>query len=214
LNLDVGLGTTSQSGPNGANQRAYQDASASGQTKVNENEARALAEIHRLDGIEKKIKQALKKKGLDHDVRFKVTDRGLVVALVSDDVFFENASAALRPRGVQVLAAVAPAVRGLPNDIAVEGHANRLKITSGIYPTNWELSAARAAGVVRWLIGHGGIPATKLSATGYGSSRPLFPASDQRSITFNRRVDIVLVSNESPEVRALLPRLGSGLSTF
>ena len=118
-----------------------------------------------------------------------------MVALVSDDVFFESASATLRPRGIAVLQAVAPAVRPLPNDIAVEGHANRLRLTTtDIYPTNWELSAARAAGVVRWLIANGDMRASRLSATGYGSSRPMFPASDPRSISFNRRVDIVLVS--------------------
>src|SRR6185436_6988187 len=117
-----------------------------------------------------------------------------------------SASATLRPRGIAVLNAVSPAIRNLPNDIAVEGHANRLKLTSSVYPTNWELSGARAAGVVRWLITNGQFRSTQLSATGYGSSRPMFPASDPRSISFNRRVDIVLVSNQSPEVRALLPK--------
>jgi chemotaxis protein MotB len=111
-----------------------------------------------------------------------------------------------------VLQAVDPTIRDLPNPIAVEGHANHLTITSSLYPTNWELSGARAAGVVRWLAGPGGIPVRRLSATGYGSSRPLYPVSDPRSIRFNRRVDLVLVSNQPPEVRALLPKLAHGLS--
>ena len=220
MNMDIGLGTGT--GSTGQNQHAYKDASSGktssagpSQTQVSATDAAALKEVQKLDGIEKKIRAALKTKGLERDVRFKVTDRGLVVALVSDDVFFESASAQLRPRGISVLDAVAPAIRDLPNDIAVEGHANHLRLTdTSIYPTNWELSAARAAGVVRWLSGTGGLRATKLSATGYGSSRPMFPASDPRSIAFNRRVDIVLVSDQPPEVRALLPKIAPQLSTM
>ncbi|GAA4344730.1 flagellar motor protein MotB [Angustibacter luteus] len=219
MNMDVGLGTVS-SGHSGEDQKAYKDSSdgkdaskgPTAQSQEQVTQANAIKEVQRLDGIEKKIREALKAKGLQNDVRFKVTERGLVVAMVSDDVFFESASATLRPRGITVLQAVSPAIRNVPNDIAVEGHANRLKLTSSVYPTNWELSGARAAGVVRWLISNGQFRATQLSATGYGSSRPMFPASDPRSIAFNRRVDIVLVSNQSPEVRALLPKLAPQLS--
>jgi len=218
MNMDVGLGVK-QDSSTGADQTGYKDAS-DGQPSARTSSTGAKSpaqieaekEVKRLAGIEKRIRAALKKKGLQDDVRFKVTERGLVVALVSDDVFFDSASATLRPRGVSVLKAVTPAITSLPNDVAVEGHANHLTITSSVYPTNWELSGARAAGVVRWLAGAGGITETRLSATGYGSSRPLYPESDPRSIRFNRRVDLVLVSDESPQVRALLPKLGSQLS--
>ncbi len=222
MNMDVGLGVK-QDTTTGEDQTSYKDAStgdpknrttSTGEAKVTATQAAALKEIQRLEGIEKRIRAALRKKGLQNDVRFKVTDRGLVVALVSDDVFFESASATLRPRGVSVLKAVGPAIRPLPNSIAVEGHANRLALKSSVYPTNWELSGARAAGVVRWLASNGHITDTRLSATGYGSSRPLYPPSDPRSIRFNRRVDIVLVSDQSPEVRALLPKLAPQLSNL
>jgi chemotaxis protein MotB len=220
--VDLQLGMGIRSNENQGQQASGQRDSSSGGTNAQQGgvstmkddaaRAAALQEIQRLGDIERRIRLALKRHGLQDDVRFKVTERGLVVALVSDDVFFESASANLRPRGVLVLKAVDPTIRGLPNPIAVEGHANHLTITSSVYPTNWELSGARAAGVVRWLASPGGISVTRLSATGYGSSRPLYPASDPRSIRFNRRVDLVLVSNQPPEVRALLPRLAHGLS--
>ncbi|WP_426561183.1 flagellar motor protein MotB [Angustibacter sp. McL0619] len=211
MNMDIGLGIA-KGGASTERKTGAKDSSVPALTPDAVTQANAVKEIQRLDGIEKRIRAALRKDGLQNDVRFKVTERGLVVALVSDDVFFESASATLRPRGIAVLAAVAPAIRDLPNDIAVEGHANRLKLTSDIYPTNWELSGARAAGVVRWLAGTGQLRVTRLSATGYGSSRPMFPASDPRSISFNRRVDIVLVSDQSPQVRALLPKMAPQLS--
>jgi chemotaxis protein MotB len=212
MNMDIGLGIA-KGGPSAERKSGSDDGKTATQSKDAVTQANAIKEIQRLDGIERRIRAALRKHGLENQVRFKVTERGLVVALVSDDVFFESASAALRPRGIAVLEAVAPTIRPLPNDIAVEGHANRLRLTTtDVYPTNWELSAARAAGVVRWLIGNGELSASRLSATGYGSSRPMFPASDPRSISFNRRVDIVLVSDQSPEVRALLPKIAPQLS--
>ena len=100
----------------------------------------------------------------------------------------------------------------LPNDIAVEGNANNLAISSAIYPSNWELSGARASSVVRYLIGTDGIAAQRLSATGFGSSRPLYPASDPRSVSYNRRVDLVVVSQQPAAVRALLPGLAKSLT--
>ncbi len=220
LDLQLGMGIKSNENQ-GQQSSGVRDSSSGGTNaqlggvsdlKGTEAQAAALQEVQRLADIEKRIRAALKRHGLQDDVRFKVTERGLVVALVSDDVFFESASATLRPRGLMVLQAVDPTIRNLPNPIAVEGHANHLTITSSLYPTNWELSGARAAGVVRWLASPGGIPVRRLSATGYGSSRPLYPVSDPRSIRFNRRVDLVLVSNQPPEVRALLPKLAHGLS--
>jgi chemotaxis protein MotB len=192
-----------------------QDAARSGgRSTAKDDLAAARREAANLAAIEKKILAALRPKGLADSVRFKVTERGLVVALVSDDVFFANASADLRPKGRVVLRVVAPVLRSLPQHVAVEGHANKLALRSSAYPSNWELSAARAGSVVRYLQAGDGVAATRLSATGYGSSRPLFPSSDKRSIRFNRRVDVVLVSDQPSAVRSLVPKIAPQLSTL
>src|SRR5690349_4409172 len=127
--------------------------------------AAARREATDLAEIERRITAALRAKGLADSVRFKVNERGLVVALVSDDVFFANASADLRPQGREVLRAVGPVLQAVNRDVAVEGHANHLALRSSAYPSNWELSAARAGGVVRYLQSDGGVPARRLSAT-------------------------------------------------
>jgi chemotaxis protein MotB len=176
--------------------------------------AAAKREAADLAAIEKKINDALRPKGLADSVRFKVTERGLVVALVSDDVFFANASADLRTKGRVVLRVIGPVLRNLPQHVAVEGHANHLALRSSAFPSNWELSAARAGSVVRYLQSDDGVSAKRLSATGYGSSRPLYPSDDKRSIRFNRRVDIVLVSDQPSAVRSLVPKIAPKLSTL
>jgi chemotaxis protein MotB len=210
VDLTTGMGTK-DSGDEKSSGQSQQNA-ASAQPTQQQILQMAKQEAARLEAIEKKIRAALDAKHLRSDVTFRITDRGLVVALVSDDVFFENASAELRPRGSAVLRAVGPVLRPLPEEVAVEGHANRLKMRGGAYPSNWGLSSARASGVVRYLISSQHINAGRLSATGYGSSRPLYPASDSRAIRYNRRVDLVLVSQQPAAVRALLPQIAPQLS--
>jgi chemotaxis protein MotB len=211
VDLTTGMGTK-DSGDDTSSGQTQQNAATTQQPTQQQILQMAKQEAARLEAIEKKIRAALDAKHLRSDVRFRITDRGLVVALVSDDGFFENASAELRPRGSAVLRAVGPVLRPLPEQVAVEGHANRLKIRGGQYPSNWELSSARASGVVRYLISSQHIAAGRLSATGYGSSRPLYPASDSRAIRYNRRVDLVLVSQQPAAVRALLPQIAPQLS--
>jgi chemotaxis protein MotB len=227
MSLDVGLGIK-QTTTTGQDNRVYQNGKGTGQTAsgagtsagaasgsaANNQEAlkKAQAEVQHFAAIEKAIRESLSGTGLQDKVRFNVTDRGLTVAIIADDVFFASASADLRPKGRQVLESVGPVLAPLPNDIAVEGNANNLKIKSDVYPSNWELSGARASSVVRYLISTDGLAAKRLSATGFGSSRPLYPASDPRSVSYNRRVDLVVVSQQPADVRALLPGLSKQLT--
>jgi chemotaxis protein MotB len=222
VSLDVGLGVK-QNTTTGQNNRAYQtgggtaatsgSGSSSGASAAANIKA-AQAELTKFAKIEKQIRDSLKGTGLEDSVRFQVTERGLTVAIIADDVFFASASAELRPKGVVVLQSVGPVLGPLPNEISVEGNANNLAISSAIYPSNWELSGARASSVVRYLISNDNIDPTRLSATGFGSSRPLYPASDSRSVTYNRRVDLVVETTQPAAVRALLPSLGNNLSNL
>lgn len=211
VDLSTGMGSKSAGQAKGG-QAEQENQAASAQPTQQQAVQMAKQEAARLAAIEARIRAALDKEHLRSDVKFRITDRGLVVALISDDVFFENASAELRPRGKAVLRAVGPVLRPLPEEIAVEGHANRLKIRGGLYPSNWELSSARASGVVRYLISAEHVATRRLSATGYGSSRPLYPASDSRAIRYNRRVDLVLLSQQPAAVRTLLPQIAPQLT--
>jgi chemotaxis protein MotB len=152
-----------------------------------------------------KIEAALAAAGYAGAARFEIDERGLVVHIVADQVLFDAERADLRPEGAAILDAVAPTLIGLPNELAIEGHANHLPVTrGGIWPSNWELSAFRATTVVRYLA-TGGVPETRMSADGYSSTEPLVPESDPTAITVNRRVDIVVLSTASAEANALLP---------
>jgi chemotaxis protein MotB len=152
-----------------------------------------------------KIEAALAAAGYAGAARFEIDERGLVVHIVADQVLFDAERADLRPEGAVILDAVAPTLIGLPNELAIEGHANHLPVTrGGMWPSNWELSAFRATTVVRYL-GSAGVPEPRMSADGYSSTEPLVPESDPTAITVNRRVDIVVLSTASAEANALLP---------
>ena len=173
----------------------------------------AKAEVAAYRELEKQIAQALTAKDDQDQVTYRITSDGLVVGLVADNVFFANGSADVEQTGLDVLDAIAPILAALPNDIAVQGHTNSLPLNGNArYRDNWDLSGARAFTVVTRFIGHG-IATARLSGTGYGESRPLYPDGDERALTGNRRVDLVVASPSSDAVKALLPEVAASTPT-
>jgi chemotaxis protein MotB len=170
--------------------------------------AEAKAAYQQLDAARDALTAGLAAAGETGAARFVIDERGLVVHVVSDPVLFAPESAALQRQGGDVLDALAPPIAALPNQLRVEGHANSLPVTrGGPWPSNWELSAVRATTVLRHLSESDGIAEDRMSAAGYGSTRPLVPDTDPNYVTVNRRVDIVVLSTASAEANALLPGL-------
>ncbi len=172
--------------------------------------AAAEAELARLDQVEAEAEAALAAEGLQDRAGFRITEEGLVIVLFADDVFFASGSATIQPTGDRVIDTLAPVLTRSGGEVSAEGHANSVPVGPGsIYPSNWELSAARAAAVARHLVEVNGLPGPLVDATGYGDTRPLVPPSDPTSVTTNRRVDLLLRSSAPAEVRALLPTLAA-----
>ena len=102
--------------------------------------------------------------------------------------------------------AIAPVLATSGHDVSVEGHADQRSSTAP-FATNWELSSARATQVLRDLVERGGMADEHIQAVGFGSSRPLATGGTDADLASNRRVDIVVLSNQSDDVSALLPSL-------
>jgi chemotaxis protein MotB len=163
-----------------------------------DRDAQSLEQARRILG------KALAKAGLSKKVTITRDERGLTVSVVVDDLVFPADSAALQPQGRDLLSAIAPALAETKHDIVVEGHTNTVNVRPKNYPSEWELSSARASSVVRYLVSDGGLRPSTLSVVGYADTRPLVPESDPRSSTLNRRVAIVVLSSLTAEQRALL----------
>jgi chemotaxis protein MotB len=110
---------------------------------------------------------------------------------ISDSILFAPASAALSETGTGLLDEVAALLQTLPYSLSVEGHSDNVPIQTARYPSNWELSAARAAAVTRELI-EKGISPDRIRAIGYGETRPRDDNASAAGRARNRRVTFVL----------------------
>jgi chemotaxis protein MotB len=165
--------------------------------------AAAKAEAAHLEGLRDQLAALLSANGLDGAVRFSITERGLVMGLVADDVFFSPASAKLTATAERVLDVAGPTLDSIGEQISIEGHANTIPV-SGRYATNWELSADRATQVLRRLVEVDGLPPTRIMSVGFGDSRPLAAGDSADAMVANRRVDLVVLSGAPEQVRNLL----------
>jgi chemotaxis protein MotB len=203
VDIAAGVGQTKTS--QGLSQQQIDDAAAQAalqRSQAIQNEAASAYD--QLAAIRDQIDAALTAAGYPGAAKYEIDERGLVVHVVSDGVLYDAESASLRADGVRVLNAIAPELAAVPNQIRIEGHTNSIPVSAGgPYPSNWELSTDRATTVVRYLISQG-MPAAKLSATGYADTQPLVPNSDPTAVSVNRRVDIVVLSNASAEANAQL----------
>jgi flagellar motor protein MotB len=115
---------------------------------------------------------------------------------VAEKIFFESGSAALKPSGKEMLKKFGHIVKGLTDKvIRVEGYTDNVPIGKPLqptYPTNWELSAARAITVVRFLQEHAGVPPKMLMAAAFGQYQPIAPNDTAANKQKNRRIEIVL----------------------
>jgi chemotaxis protein MotB len=167
----------------------------------------ASTEYDRLAGIADRIAQALAAEQLSDRVTFRISERGLIVGMVADDVFFSPESAQLTETALHVIDAAAPTIASISDEVSVEGNANTLPV-SGRYATNWELAGDRAVQVLRRLVEVGGVPGTRIAATSFGDQRPL--AQDGGDpVAANRRVDLVVLSPVGDSVRQYLPQIAA-----
>jgi chemotaxis protein MotB len=177
---------------------------AQSRSKASQDAQAATKEAENLKQIERKMADALTAAKLLDQVKFTIDQRGLVVTVVTNEVVFEGDRAELRAGGAKILDALAPTLLNLPNNIEVDGNTNQLASQTKYYPSGWELSAARASAVVRSLTDHG-LAKKRMSAVGFSDTKPLIDPADPRSITMNRRVDVVVLTTLKPDQAALLP---------
>jgi chemotaxis protein MotB len=153
---------------------------------------KAAAEQAEFQALKRRIDSQARKAGLQGKVLTTVRRRGLVIEILTDKVFFDSGSAQLKPQASGILDKVAVILSGeLKHPIVVEGNTDSQPIGGSQYPSNWELSGARAAAVVRNFVGHGVNP-RRVSFTGYGSTVPIATNSTAAGRSKNRRVDVVL----------------------
>ena len=120
-------------------------------------------------------------------------DQDRIVIRLADNLLFPSASADTRLDALPLLRIVAEAVNQAGNEVRVEGHTDNIPLATDRYPSNWELSSARATAVLRTLTEELGVDPSRVFAAGYGEHRPIASNLTAEGRALNRRADIVLL---------------------
>lgn len=151
--------------------------------------------IRLLDDTKKTIESSLKDQIAANDIEVIETENQVKMILV-DKILFESGSVDISEEGEALLAIIAKSIKDSKSqNIVVEGHTDNKPISGrlkGRFPSNWELSAARAAAVVRYLLKSGNLPAQNLSVHGYSYYHPLASNQTEKGRSQNRRIEIIL----------------------
>ena len=144
------------------------------------------------------LRKFVEQQGKSKDARIRADARGVVISLLSDGLLFERGSADLKTESGSLLDHVGQIVRTAPNDVQVEGHTCDLPIHTATFPSNWELSTARAGAVLRYFTeGANALPSRRFTCAGYADTRPLGNNDTEEHRAQNRRVEIVLLKTDA-----------------
>ena len=122
--------------------------------------------------------------------------RGLLIRL-NDTVLFDRGSDIIKDNALNILDKIAVVLKNETNSIRIEGHTDNLPIKTDKFPSNWELSTARATNIIKYLVEKQKMNPTRLSAAGYGEYMPISGNGTEIERATNRRVDIVVLSSSS-----------------
>lgn len=123
------------------------------------------------------------------------TEEGVILVL-QDSILFESGQAEILDTGVPFLDEVGRLLKGIQNTVRVEGHTDSRPIATYRYPSNWELSGARAGVVVRYFIEEHDLDEDRFIISGYADTRPVAENTTPENMSKNRRVEIVILDSE------------------
>ncbi len=144
------------------------------------------------------VESALAEAGLTGTVQLVEEQRGMVIRFV-DSTLFESGKAGLTPKAMDILDKTAGIITGMDNLVRIEGHTDNRPINTAQFPSNWELSTARATTVIRHFVEVHRIAPERLAAAGYGEYYPIAPNDTAANRALNRRIDIVILRSAASE---------------
>ncbi|MDA3129775.1 flagellar motor protein MotS [Aliibacillus thermotolerans] len=144
-----------------------------------------------LDELLKEAEEYLYDNELSEYISATRDDRGVVLVL-QEQLLFDTGEAYILDEAKPFLNKVGELLHNIPNMVKVEGHTDNRPISTFRYPSNWELSGARAGSVIRYLVENHQLDPERFIATGYGETRPIAPNDTPENLRKNRRVVIVI----------------------
>jgi chemotaxis protein MotB len=130
----------------------------------------------------------------NNEITVAYSSNGLVMRL-SDRAMFDVGVADISPQSVPLLKKVGDIIAGTSFEVRIEGHTDDLPINTAHFPSNWELSTARAVKVLRYFIETAGVSSERLSAVGFSEFHPMVPNDSPEHRAQNRRVEIIFLNS-------------------
>jgi chemotaxis protein MotB len=147
-----------------------------------------------LDDLMVEVENYLDQNELNNVVSANRSERGVVLVL-QDSILFDPGEADILPSALPFLTKVGNLLSQIDNQVKVEGHTDNVPMSSYRFPSNWELSGARASSVVRFLVEENGLPENRFAIAGYSDTRPVASNDNAVNRSKNRRVEIVIIEN-------------------
>jgi chemotaxis protein MotB len=164
--------------------------------RTRSGQAKMRAEEKDFRHIKSAVEAYLVKQGAQSKVTLEITRRGLVVSL-KEAGFFNSGQANIKPEAYELINSIAEVMTQYNNPLRLEGHTDNIPISSAQFPSNWELSTARATNGLKYLLRNFDIDPNKISATGYAEFRPIADNATPEGRAKNRRVDLLMLSGEA-----------------
>lgn len=175
------------------------------ETPLNEGSSGAETEQQRMEALKAELDAKLQSENLTASVKTGIDKRGLVISL-NNAFFFDSGSVEIKKEHEDTLLELAEIINVMDNFIRIEGHTDNIPMNSDIYPSNWELSTARAANIVRLFTSKSKATPEKLIVVGYGEYRPVADNSTEEGRAKNRRIDIIVLSDKYNDLENPLTR--------
>ncbi|MDD4706850.1 MAG: flagellar motor protein MotB [Bacillota bacterium] len=151
-------------------------------------------EAESMEWLYRQLDEYIKENDLEATVVLGVEERGLLIRF-KDQALFDSGKALIRKDAETIVISIGEILKQNERSIRVEGHTDNVPMNTLLYPSNWELSTARAVNVVKFLIEDVGITPVRLSAAGYGEYHPIADNNTAENRQKNRRVDVVILKN-------------------
>ncbi|MFQ5473660.1 MAG: flagellar motor protein MotB [Dehalococcoidia bacterium] len=152
----------------------------------------------RMRSAAERIRDAAAAVALDQQVTAVEETEGLRITIEAP-VLFGSGQATLREEASVILRPILDEIIAMPNPIVVEGHTDNVPIRTARFPTNWELSAARAIAVARFFIDVGGMQPKRVAVAGYGEYQPIASNETAEGRAKNRRVELFVYKAKERE---------------
>lgn len=156
---------------------------------MNISEKQVISEVEQLEELKVLFSENISQ---NKNITFLKDSRGLILRL-NNSVLFDEGSAIIKTEALQTVDEIINTISKIDNNVVVEGHTDSTPISNNKFPSNWELSTARATNIIAYMLKSGKIIPKRLSAVGYGEYMPVADNTSSGGRLLNRRVDIIVL---------------------